>query len=348
MVLKFGVKEQLVGIFLVITLFILTGAIVFIAQGKNWFKRHEEYHTYFREGYNLSPGSKVTLYNTRIGKVLKVSLTEDNRVMVGLKILTKYASRIREDSIATVGSPTIIGSEYIAIIPGTIQTPPIPPRGEIPSRERKGLTDYIDQFKMDEKLETLTDIVKNLKEITDRLKDPEGGLFGTLNNLKEATAGLKDPKGQLFASLDNIRQTTARLKDPKRGLIRALDNLASITETMKKGKGSAGRLLVKDDLYAKLEHEIDRVDSVLDNIELATARMPGLVDEIDKRVEEIKGPLRELDKALKGVPEIMHTVQRELEEVSTITQAVKENFLIRRYLPPTPKEKTIPVEGRGR
>ena len=91
MVLKFGAKEQLVGIFLVITLFILTGAIVFIAQGKNWFKKHEQYHTFFKEGYNLSPGANVTLYHTKIGKVVKVRLTEDNRVRVDLKILAKYA-----------------------------------------------------------------------------------------------------------------------------------------------------------------------------------------------------------------------------------------------------------------
>ncbi len=117
---------------------------------------------------------------------------------------------------------------------------------------------------------------------------------------------------------------------------------------MKKGKGSAGRMLVNDDLYSRIEDQINKVDSVLANIESATARMPALIEEAEKRVKEIKGPLTELDKALKGVPEIMHTVQRELEEVSTITQAVKDNFLIRRYLPPAPKEKTISVEGRGR
>jgi len=49
MVLKFGAKEQLVGIFLVITLFIFTGAIVFIAQGKDWFKKHEQYHTFLKK-----------------------------------------------------------------------------------------------------------------------------------------------------------------------------------------------------------------------------------------------------------------------------------------------------------
>jgi phospholipid/cholesterol/gamma-HCH transport system substrate-binding protein len=345
--LKFGIKEKLVGIFLVLTLFILTGAIVFIAQGKNWFKKQQPYHTYFKEGYNLAPGSKVTLYNTRIGKVVKVSLTEDNRVMVRLKILAKYASRIREDTIATVESPTIIGSEYIAIIPGTIQRPLISPGGEIPSKEKKSLSDYMEDFKLGDMLETLTDIARNIKEITDRLKDPGGGLFGTLDNIKEITAGLKDPKGQLFTSLDNIRQTTARLKDPKRGIFRAFSNLASITNRIKKGKGSAGRLLIKDDLYLKIEDEINKVDSVLDNIELITARIPTLIEETEKRIREIKGPLTELDKALKAVPEIMNTIQGELEEIGNITEAVKENFLIKSHLPPAPKEKTISVEGRG-
>ncbi len=366
--LKFGAKEQFVGIFLVITLFILTGAIVFIAQGKNWFKKHEQYHTFFKEGYNLSPGSKVTLYHTNIGKVVKVTLTDDNRVRVDLKILAKYASRIRENTVATVESPTIIGSEYIAIIPGTVQKPVIPPKGEIPSKEKKALADYMEEFKMEEKLETLTGIVKNIKEITERLKDPEGGLFGTLNNIKEITARLKDPDGHLFTSLDNLRQTTtslkdpdghlfaslnnirhitASLKDPKGELFRTLDNLASISEKIKKGEGSAGRLLIKDDLYFKIEEEINKFDSILDNIELTTARIPDIVDEIEKRINEVKKPLAELEKGLKDVPEIMNSIQRELEELSDITEAVKKNFLIKKYLPPAPKERTISVEGRG-
>jgi len=368
MVLKFGAKEQLVGIFIVITLFILTGAIVFIAQGKNWFKKHEQYHTFFKEGYNLSPGANVTLYHTKIGKVVKVRLTEDNRVRVDLKILAKYASKMREDTIVTVESPTIIGSEYIAILPGTTQSPLLPPGAEIISTEKKALSDYMKEFKVEEKLEILTGIMKNIKEITDRLKDPEGGLFGTLDNIKEITARLKDPKGelftsldnirhiteqlkdpkgQIFASLDNIRHMTDRLKDPKGELFQTLDNLASISQKMKKGEGSVGRLLIKDDLYRKIEEEINKVDSVLDNIELTTTRIPVIVDEAEKRLIEIKKPLTELDNVLKDVPEIMNTVKRELDAISDILSSVKENFLIKGNLPPAPKERSLSVEGRG-
>ena len=347
MVLKFGAKEQFVGIFLVITLFILTGAIVFIAQGKNWFKKHEQYHTFFKEGYNLSPGANVTLYHTKIGKVVKVRLTEDNRVRVDLKILAKYASKMREDTIATVESPTIIGSEYIAILPGTTQSPLLPPGAEIISTEKKALSDYMKEFKIEEKVEILSGIMKNIKEITDRLKDPEGGLFGTLDNIKEMTARLKDPKGQIFTSLDNIHHITDRLKDPKGELFQTLDNLASISQKMKKGEGSVGRLLIKDDLYRKIEEEINKVDSVLGNIELTTTRIPVIIDKAEKRLIEIKKPLTELDNILKDVPEIMNTVKRELDAISDILSSVKENFLIKRNLPPAPKERSLSIEGRG-
>jgi phospholipid/cholesterol/gamma-HCH transport system substrate-binding protein len=347
MVLKFGAKEQFVGIFLVITLFILTGAIVFIAQGKNWFKKHEQYHTFFKEGYNLSPGANVTLYHTKIGKVVKVRLTEDNRVRVDLKILAKYASKMREDTIATVESPTIIGSEYIAILPGTTQSPLLPPGTEIISTEKKALSDYMKEFKIEEKVEILSGIMKNIKEITDRLKDPEGGLFGTLDNIKEMTARLKDPKGQIFTSLDNIHHMTDRLKDPKGELFQTLDNLASISQKMRKGEGSVGRLLIKDDLYRKIEEEINKVDSVLGNIELTTTRIPVIIDKAEKRLIEIKKPLTELDNILKDVPEIMNTVKRELDAISDILSSVKENFLIKRNLPPASKERSLSIEGRG-
>jgi len=368
MVLKFGAKEQLVGIFLVITLFILTGAIVFIAQGKDWFKKHEQYHTFFKEGYNLSPGSKVTLYHTKVGKVVKVRLTEDNRVRVDWKILGKYASKMKEDTIATVESPTIIGSEYIAILPGTTQSPLLPPGAEIMSTEKKALSDYMKEFKVEEKIEIFTGIMKNIKEITDRLKDPEGGLLGALDNIKEMTARLKDPKGELFTSLDNIRHITAqlkdpkgqifaplddiravttRLKDPKGELFQALDNLASISKTIKKGEGSVGRLLIKDDLYRKIEEEINRVDSVLGNIELTTTKIPRIMDQAEKRLIDIKKPLTGLDNILKDVPEIMNTVKRELGAISDILSSVKENFLIKGNLPPAPKERSLSVEGRG-
>ena len=347
MKLDFSSREQLVGIFLFVTLFILTGAIVFIAQGKNWFRKHERYHSYFKEGYNLTAGSKVTLYNTRIGKVLKAVLTEDNRVRVDISILAEYSTRIRKDTIVTVKSPTIIGSEYIAIVPGTTENPILPPGSEIPSKEKKALGDYMEEFQVEEKLQLLVEIVTNIKEITERLNDPEGPLFKTLNNIEQFTTRLNDPKGPWFASLENIHQATAKIKDPHGQLFQTLDNLEQISQQIKQGEGTTGRILMKDDLYLQIEEEIAKLDSILKNIETISEGLPSVMKELEDRMKEIQKPLASLDKALKDAPEILGTIRQELNEIGKIIESVKQNFLIRGNLPPPLTEKTIPMEGRG-
>jgi phospholipid/cholesterol/gamma-HCH transport system substrate-binding protein len=347
MALDFKSREQLVGIFLVVTLLILTGAIVFIAQGKNWFRKHERYYTFFQEGYNLSAGSKVTLYNTRIGKVVKTGLTEDNRVRVDISILAEFASRIRKDTIVTVKSPTIIGSEYIAIIPGTPQEPLIEPGNEIPSKEKKALNDYMEEFKVEEKLQIVVDILINIREITDQLKNPQGDLFKTLNNIERLTDHLNEPDGPLFVTLENIRQATEKLKDPNEGLFQTLDNLQAISQKIKEGEGTAGRILVKDDLYLQIEGELQKVGVILADLQTLSVKLPEVILEAEKRIQEIKGPINSLDEALKDAPAILDSVRNELDEISKVIESLKENFLIKGNLPPPLKEKTIPLEGRG-
>jgi phospholipid/cholesterol/gamma-HCH transport system substrate-binding protein len=345
--LDFKSREQLVGIFLVVTLIILTGAIVFVAQGKNWFRKHEQYYTYFKEGYNLTPGSRVTLYDTRIGKVVRTGLTEDNRVRVDISILAEFASRIRTDTIVTVKSPTIIGSEYIAIIPGTPSEPLIPPGNEIPSKEKKALGDYMEEFKVEEKFQILVDILINIRDITNQLKDPQGDLFRTINNIERLSDRLNEPEGPLLAALENIRLATVKIKDPDGGLFQTLDNLAAISQKIKEGEGTTGKILVKDELYLQMKEELQKVDSILGNLRTVSESLPEVIGEIEQRIQEIKGPLTSLDTALKDAPEILSTIRIELNEITKIIESVKNNFLIRGNLPPPPKETTIPLEGRG-
>jgi len=81
----------------------------------------------------------VKLLGTDVGQVTQVTLTEDNRVRIGVRILANYASRIRTDSLAIVESPTFIGSEYIAVTPGSKPRRPWRREGRSPPRRRSPL-----------------------------------------------------------------------------------------------------------------------------------------------------------------------------------------------------------------
>ena len=112
MELDFSKKEKIVGTFIISVTVLLLVTVVIIGRGKDWFKKYITYYTVFDEGYNLQPDTAVKLFSANIGKVKDITLVGD-KVEVTLKILDDFRSRIRTDSIATVKSPTLIGSEYI-------------------------------------------------------------------------------------------------------------------------------------------------------------------------------------------------------------------------------------------
>ena len=146
--MEFSRIERLVGVFVIGVSMLLLATLVIIGRGKDWFETYITYYTTFNESYNLQENAAVKLFKTDIGTVKKITL-EKNRVRVKLVILEKYASRIRQDALAVVESPTLIGSEYISIIPGSAQAPLIPEQGEISSREKRSLTDIFADFEVD-------------------------------------------------------------------------------------------------------------------------------------------------------------------------------------------------------
>ena len=105
----FSRKEQLAGGFLLVLIIFTVVTLLVIAQAKGWFQTQNTYRIKFRQGYNLLQGSLVKMFNTEIGKVALLSITQTTerpQVEVTIKVNQEYANLIRQDSVAEVVSPT--------------------------------------------------------------------------------------------------------------------------------------------------------------------------------------------------------------------------------------------------
>ena len=319
MKLQYSTMERMTGAFILLTLIVFLFTVAVVGRGKNWFRKHVVYYTTFEEGYNLVSGSRVKLLGTDIGSVTDVSLTKDNKVKVQVKVLTEYSSRIRTNSVATVESPTVIGSEYINIRPGTSKAAVIPPEGLIPSKEKKKLTEYLEQYEIGEKLAHLGKILEDLAQITDQLKDPKGPFFGTFSNLQEVTGTVEAGEGSLGRLIksdelyEHMDAFVATLQETADKLVRAG---ASIEE------GSA-------------------------HLEKATREAPEMVDKTQELLDRLLKVQVILEKVMTEVPEISAQAREGMQEVNRILDSVKENFLIRPNLPPPPESETHGLEIRG-
>ena len=309
MELKFSRMDRVVGVFIIAVVALMVSTVVLIGRGKDWFRPTVTYFVEFKENYNLSPGSPVKLYKAEIGKVKDVTLVGD-AVRVRLSIFEEYHSRFRQDTVVTVESPTFIGSEYVAVRPGKPDSPLIPPSGTVKSEEKKTLSQILAEYEVEETAKRLTETIRNLADIIEELRDPQGPLFASLNSIEKN-----------------------------------LKNLETVTTGLKEGEGTAGQLLRSDELINRMNTSMERLDNVLKNVEGAT---PEVTANLRESMEKIREITANLEKGSREVPAVIRTTKRGIQEIregvdeiNRLVKALEQTPVIRGNLPPKPEGKDL-------
>lgn len=309
MELKFSYMEKAVGAFVLLILVVLLAGMAMISQGKGWFRKHVPYYATFREGYNLEVGSKVKFLQTDIGEVRKVSLTDDNRVRVDLRVLALYAGRIKTDSLVQAKVPPFLGSGHLAITPGSPQAQPLEPGSQITSRESRSLADILEEADAEARLQRMGEIIDNLAKLSAALSDPQGPLMASLGSAQRMAQNLEQGKGtmgRLISDDEFYRQI--RKQTDQVGVI-----LASVEEITRQTAELVPRL------GGQMEQMMARLQKTLDSVEAA----------------------------LKDLPELTQQGRETMSEVRQILHSVKQNFFIRSNLPPAPTPSSHGSEIRG-
>jgi len=325
MEVDYNKKEKIVGTFVIGIVVIMLAMLIIIGRGKDWFKTYITYYTTFDESYNLSENAAVKLYKADIGKVKKITLAED-KVRVELVILEDYLSRIRSDSVAIVDSPTFIGSEYISIIPGSADAPLIEKGGEIPSREKKSVSDILAEFEVEKTAKMVIPAIQDIAEIAQIMRDPEG---------------------PLFALLDSFNRT--------------LSYFEKVARDIEAGKGTIGGIIRSRVLLDKILSDLDKLGEILENINKASSKTPVIMDQVQDNLAAVKKIGDDLSESVssikrivkqveenRDIPEITHSVKNgikeirdSVDEIDKVVQSLQKNFLIKSKLPPEEEPENI-------
>ncbi|MCD4764181.1 MAG: MlaD family protein [Desulfobacterales bacterium] len=325
MEVDYNKKEKIVGTFVIGIVVIMLAMLIIIGRGKDWFKTYITYYTTFDESYNLREDAAVKLYKADIGKVKKITLAED-KVRVELVILEDYLSRIRSDSVAIVDSPTFIGSEYISIIPGSADAPLIEKGGEIPSREKKSVSDILAEFEVEKTAKMVIPAIQDVAEIAQIMRDPEG---------------------PLFASLDSFNRT--------------LSYFEKVARDIEAGKGTIGGIIRSRVLLDKILSDLDKLGEILENINKASSKTPVIMDQVQDNLAAVKKIGDDLSESVssikrivkqveenRDIPEITHSVKNgikeirdSVDEIDKVVQSLQKNFLIKSKLPPEEEPENI-------
>ena len=212
--------------------------------------------------------------------------------------------------MVTVESPTLIGSEYVAVRPGKPESRLIEPGGTVKSEEKRTLSEILAEYEVEETARRLTETIRNLADIVDELRDPEGPLFRSLSGIEK--------------NLKNMETVTADLRD---------------------GRGTVGQLLRSDELIDRVNGSMERLDNVLQNLEGAA---PEVTANLRESMEKIREITDHLEKGSRDVPAVIRTTKRGIQEIrdgvdeiNRVVKSLEKNPLIRGNLPPRPEGKDL-------
>ncbi len=332
--LEFKRREKAVGTFIIVVAALLLTTVVLIGRGQDWFKRYVTYYTTFDESYNIEVNNAVRLYKAEIGKVKDITITKD-KVRVKLAIQEEYASRIRIDTIALVESPTFfIGNEYVSIKPGRTDTPLIPEEGEIPSREKKSMTDIFKEFEVADTTMKLVNAVKEFSEIAHILRDPGGPLFSTIDNINKIVDDVEAGRGtvgNLLKSRELIENMLARL-DQAGNILEDLSDASELApEAVTRVNENLGTMKQIEDSVLQ---SVGDISIIVKEIEESAKKLKVIITNVEKVSHDVPGVAQS---AKKGIREIRDGV----ENIDKVFKSLQKNILIRSNIPDEPEGEAI-------
>ncbi|MGV3631668.1 MAG: MlaD family protein [Bacteroidota bacterium] len=306
-----------VGIFIVIGIAFLIGAVLTIGNLRSTFQQKMTIWTMFDDVNGLQAGNNIWFSGVKIGTVKEMELYGRSQVKVTLNISLDAQKYIRKNSMAKIGTDGLIGNKIIVIYGGTPDSPHVQ-EGDRLMNESMLSTDDI--------LETLQENNLNILKLTKKLSDGEGTLGKLINDDSVYRSIAATARNIELASAD------ARL---------LINSLSGFSQDMNRfgnklnQKGTLVDKLLTDTMtYTSVRHSVRQLERTMDTIS-------AMVSQLKEASENPKSPVGVLlydEETGKDVKKTIRNLENSSATLEEDLEALKHSFLLRRYFKKKEKE----------
>lgn len=318
-------------------IFVLTGLLLFILflymLGKNQsiFASRFEIKANFENVSGLVAGNNVRVSGIVVGIVEEVELVNDTLVVVTLALNDEMKKVIRKNAIASIGTDGLIGNRVVNLLPSKEPAPLIEP-GDVLQSEKDVSTEAMLRT-LDKTNQNILTISEGLKLTIDRIN--QSSQISSLLNDKSLSQNLK-------ASLVNLRNATASASESMQDIHAATSDIRSSIGNVREGKGALGYLLTDTSMATQLNQVVLKLQSVENQADQLAQEMNDLVQGLQNDIDRGQGPANLMMKDSLAAARLQNTLGNLEEGTARFNEnmeALKHNFLFRRYFKKLEKEK---------
>ncbi len=298
-----GVK---VGMLLAFTIMLIVGFVGYVLYARGVFEPTQRLRLIADNAEGIGVGTDLLFSGFPIGRVRRITLREDGKVRISVRVPVSDAKWLRTSSVFVIDVP-LVGAAKLRAYSYNLTDPPLEDRAERPVL-RGDTAQEIPRM-----VATLRTVLENLEQIS----GPGGNLQASLANLRTATDRLAGKGGALSAVLgsdEDARKAVAAIE-------RANELLASLNATAKRLDGFVGKadqrvfgddglmdgtqraIVQANAMLAEARETLKRVDKVLEdaqavsgNAKAATKDLAALRAEVDASLRKVSALIEEINR----------------------------------------------------
>jgi phospholipid/cholesterol/gamma-HCH transport system substrate-binding protein len=293
-----------VGLFVIGGLLLFAAGLFLIGDRRMLFT--DTFHVYaeFRQVAALDTGAKVRVSGVDAGEVEEITVPTgpSGRFRVRMRVRSDLGPLIRTDSIASIQNDGLVGNKFVQIQTGTDAAPQVANQGTILSREPFDVADLMLTMS-----DTLTTVNRMLTEVQ---RGVDQALSAVIATAGDAQVLMKDVGGEVRTLLTAANRVSA--------------DVNAIVTQVRQGRGSLGKLLNDDSLYAN-------VQAMSADAQRAVAAVRQASEEARTAIANLRGENGPVKGLTADVQQTLQSARDAMADLAETTEALKHNFFFRGF-----------------
>lgn len=297
-------RLAIVGAFVLGGLLLFAVGLFLIGDRRMMFADTFEVYAEFSRIAGLQNGAKVRVAGMDAGEVqtIHVPASPSAKFRIKMRIRDDLHQLLRLDSVATIQNDGLVGNKFMQVETGTDQSPVVPDRGTIQSREPFDLATMLQ--KMNESIDLVTNTITEVKTGVDE------ALLSFTSMSKDAQVLIADIGSEVRAITASGQKVAA--------------DLQVIVAGVRQGRGSIGKLVHDDTLYTKIQGIADQAEKAITNLREASVDAKAAIADLRGENGPMKGLTGDLHQSLASARET-------LSDLAESSEALKRNFFFKGF-----------------
>lgn len=293
-----------IGVFVLGGLALFTVGLFMIGDRQMAFAKKFTIYTEFKKITGLAPGSIVRVSGAKAGAIRSILTpnTPSGKFRVEIEITEELHPLVRTDSVATIETEGLVGGNYLGVGTGSDKAPEAPPKSTIPSKEPFEVADLMQQ---------MGDTIKNVNNTIDQMNYDVQRAVVSIADTAENANGL-------------ILEISGDVKKMAASGARITENAREIADGIRAGKGTIGKLVNDDELYARVAAIAKQAEEIATNTKQVVEQARNTLEGFQSKDGPVQGVTADLKQTMIEARNAMAGFAANME-------AMKHNFLLRGF-----------------